>query len=77
VDKQITGTWRWGNEMEIVIRDDVSRSLWGFSYRVTTGDESHNHIRDEDEQVELYPMVAVTTTTYVYDKIRGQAETLI
>jgi len=72
VDKRITGTWRWGNEMEMVLHHRPSGLLWGFSYRVTTGDESRNHIHDEPEQVELFPMVARTTIEYVYDEIRGQ-----
>lgn len=73
VQKEMTGTWRWGTEHEMVVRFEEDQSLWGFSYRTSDGDESRNHIRDEPELVELYPVIGVTVevTQYVYDKERG------
>ena len=65
VEKEITGTWRWGSEHSLILQASDG-SYWGINYRVTSGDEGGNDLRDLGNPATLYPMVARTVISTKY-----------
>jgi len=61
-ERKTTGTWRWGSEHSLILKDLSDGTYWGINYRRTSGDESHNDIRDLENPARVYPMVAEEVT---------------
>jgi hypothetical protein len=57
-------TWRWGTIEQITLRHNGTQHLYGYTFKVQHGDHHYNSIEEEDDEIELYPMVAQTVTTY-------------
>ena len=62
VERKVIGTWRWGSEHSLVLQDLSDGTYWGINYRKTSGDETHNDLKDLENPAKLYPMVAEKVT---------------
>ena len=70
VEDENVGEWRWGIERRIILQHGTD--LWGYTYRVSIGDEYYNSIEDQPEEVELHEVVDEIECKTVYRfKIRG------
>lgn len=66
IHSDMVGEWRWGVIYEAVIKDSEG-NLWGTTYQVQTGDNYYHEFEDLD-QVEFYPVKAITKTIVTYEK---------
>lgn len=68
LSQKVIDEWRWGNVYESVIKDSEGK-LWGVTYRVQSNDNYYHSFEDLDE-VEFYPVEAVTVKRVVYRQIK-------
>lgn len=62
--EEITGTWRWGNEMFSVFKDEETGDLWGICWRDTTSGDYD--CREDLSDGDFFEVKEVTKTVVDY-----------
>lgn len=69
VAKELTGTWRWGTDHELIIKDEAGNH-WAWGYQLGSGDSEHNPLECEGEQIQLSKVEPYQETVTRYRTVK-------